>query len=337
MTVAPSAIWTDAYRQELVRRAALWQKHGAVVLPVIPVALPAERWGRTNKDGSKDAIFPGKAPSYWNPKTGEPQLITRKGKEEKFATKEFQQSVLEVLGQPVEIGAAAEFGGAMGFCILPTPDLVVVDLDATEHREKLVQKAMAEGHYIESTPSGGLHVVLNPEDQMASWVSKQTSSKTSFYTNWGFSPDGDHLGEVLCGGKVCLMAPTVRGDGRQYQVLSGMSAEFVFACDDITSALGIHPIASKAQREKARKQQAQQDSPPPPQQERRSTANRQEIPTHATLWASWLKGCWLVISGFMETPQTIAARCSQPLQTRLMEPKTGCAKRASGLTRPPIN
>ena len=43
----------------------------------------------------------------------------------------------------------------MGFCILPTPDLVVVDLDDKSKRESLIKAAQAEGHYIEGSPSGG--------------------------------------------------------------------------------------------------------------------------------------------------------------------------------------
>ena len=75
--------------------------------------------------------------------------------------------------------------------------------------------------------------------------------RASFFTNWGLGGDTDHLGEVLCLGKVCLMAPTMRGDGAQYAKLTGVSGDAPVECSDITSSLGIHPIAKKSKRSKS--------------------------------------------------------------------------------------
>ena len=53
MTQAPSTahqdMWSDVYRAALHDRAEEWMDLGAIVLPVIPIALPADRWHKINK------------------------------------------------------------------------------------------------------------------------------------------------------------------------------------------------------------------------------------------------------------------------------------------------
>ena len=89
---------------------------------------------------------------------------------------------------------------------------------------------------------------------MSSW-SHKTHKGTSYYTNWAFADDTDnaHQGEVLCAGKVCVMAPTMRADGKSYAAgPEGLSNDKGARVADLTSGLGIVPIASKAKREKSR-------------------------------------------------------------------------------------
>ena len=279
MTAAPvtPVVWCDSHRAALVEQAKHWMAVGALVLPVIPVELDAEKfpkkrkvWERRgvpkldehgnevwevvrNKDGTPKPQFPGKAPSYWNI-NGYPRLISRKLLTPETICKVWsQERVLKQLSEPFSIGYAAEIGSPIGFSILPTTDMPVVDLDIKENSERLIQKCVQGGHYFETSPSGGVHVFLSVEDEMESW-SQQTHKGTSYYTNWAFEDDPDkiHQGEVLCTGKVCLMAPTMRADGRSYAAgPAGLSNDKGSRVSDITSGLGIVPIASKAQREKS--------------------------------------------------------------------------------------
>ena len=129
--------WSAAYREALAKRARWWMGQGAIVLPVIPVQLPADRWHKTNrktgepvrdKGGNLSPTFPGKAPSAWNRKTGEPFLIQRDAIAKGTRKPPTEEEVLRALEEPVTTGAAAEFGYPIGFCILTGPDLVVIDL-----------------------------------------------------------------------------------------------------------------------------------------------------------------------------------------------------------------
>ena len=241
-TTNNTAIFDNQYRNNLADRAAQWMDSGALVLPVISAALDPHKFPKKlpNKQSGEweivfeeDGItpkpqFPGKAPSWWD-FNGNPRLIKRADINPETICREWsREKVLKILREPHPRGYAAEIGSPMGFCILPTPDLVVVDLDEKDKRKELIKAAQAEGHYIESTPSGGLHIVAAPQDKMRSW----TNGPGKFFTNWGLGDDTAHLGEVLCLGKVCLMAPTMRGDGAQYSKLTGVSGDVPVECAD---------------------------------------------------------------------------------------------------------
>jgi putative DNA primase/helicase len=266
---APQAEWGDQYRDALVQAAEQWMDRGAIVLPVIPVSLPADRWPLAHKGvirldketGEKKPKFPGKAPSYWDQKTGEPQLIPRR-KDSPVPTRE---EVIRQLRSPVMVGAAAEFGSPIGICVLCTPHLVGVDLDVSERNHDLLARCQEKQHYIEVSPRGGLHLFASPADAMASWASSK-----GFFTNWSLDPDGEHLGEVLSEGKVCLVAPTQRADGACYRRFHASGNE-VRQVDDLTSAFGIHPVASKAKRKAAAADRPPRERKTGPT--RRSTAN----------------------------------------------------------------
>ena len=267
--------WSELYRKALAKRARWWMKQGAVVLPVIPMQLPADRWPKINtktgkptiKDGKPAPKFPGKAPSHWDRRTGEPVLIQRNAIAKGTRKAPSQEEVLRALEEPVTTGAAAEFGYPIGFCILTGPDLVVIDLDQTERNGELLHRASSDQHYIEQTPSGGLHLVVSPDDDMRSWAKTTAKGGTSYYTQWSLEPDGEHCGEVLCVGKVCVMAPTMRGDGKVYapmlsfdsssheQEFTGTWENSVLTVPSITEAFDIHPTASSAKKQRKPKQE----------------------------------------------------------------------------------
>jgi hypothetical protein len=257
-TLETGAVWDQSYRDNLAKQAEYWMDRGAVVLPVIPVKLLDSAYLQKNpktgqhivesKTGEPKSRFPGKAPSYWDPKTGEPRLIQRKAILEGTNNPPSREQVLKALRDPVVIGVAGNYASPIGFCVMCTEHLVVVDLDDTDGNEELLQRASAGGHYIETTPSGGLHLVVEPADEMASWANETSSG---FFTKWALTEDGSPVGEVLSIGKICLMAPTQRGDGQQYAVPAFSGAE-IQTVPDITSALGIYPTANAARHTKAR-------------------------------------------------------------------------------------
>lgn len=259
--------WGAEYRQALADRAAWWMDEGAIVLPVIPTALPADRFPRivpktgqpkTDKEGNLVGKFGGKAPSSWDRKTGEPYLYQREAIIKGTRRPPTREQVLRDLLEPITVGPAAEFGYPIGFCVLCTESLVVVDLDVSERNEELISRASGEGHYIETTPSGGLHLVVACGDLMESWANPTKSNPSGHFTKWALEQGGEECGEVLSTGKVCLMAPTMRGDGGIYKVFprSGEANrdrhgnQLPAEIDDLTSALGIYPTASKANRKK---------------------------------------------------------------------------------------
>lgn len=267
MTTTPSAgtahqvggaVWDQAYRDNLAERAEYWMDRGAVCLPVIPVKLtePAYLQKSTkngqpvidSKTGEPKSRFPGKAPSFWHPITGEPVLIQRSAILAGTKKPPSREEVLKILREPVTTGTAGRYGSPIGFCVMCTERLVIVDLDDTTGNQELLQRASEGGHYIETTPSGGLHLIVEPSDAMTSWA-KPTGD--GFFTNWSLTEDGTHVGEVLATGKICLMAPTQRGDGQHYAV-PAFSGKEVQTVPDITSGLGIYPTASAAKRSKAK-------------------------------------------------------------------------------------
>jgi hypothetical protein len=247
-TAATAHHWDEAHREELAATAQWWMDRGWIVLPVIPIALPADRWpkvfgGKAIADSTTGAIepkFPGKAPSFWNHK-GVPQLLQRKQIESGERKPMPQAEVLRILRTPVTVGPAAEFGSPIGICVMCAPDRVVVDLDAAERNGDLLGRISQAGHYVEATPSGGLHVVVLPADSMESWRNPLTPSK--YLCNWAMEPDSPHVGEVQGKGKICVMAPTIRADGGRYERLpsSGREPQPVSA---LTAALGIHPVGA---------------------------------------------------------------------------------------------
>ena len=279
MTSTPvtTPVWCDSHRAQLVEQAKHWMAANVLVLPVIPVELDAEKFPKRrpnkakldergnptweiilDKDGNKIPQFPGKAPSFWD-FNGNPRLIARKHLTEETICKLWPQArIIKCLSEPHPRGYASEIGSPIGFAILPTTDMPVVDLDIKENRERLIQKCIEGGHYFETTPSGGVHVFPSLEDDMRSW-SHETHKGTSYYTNWAFAddPEAVHQGEVLCQGKVCLMAPTQRGDGRSYAAgPEGLSNDKGSHVPNLTDGLGIVPIASKAQRRKSPTEEA---------------------------------------------------------------------------------
>ena len=52
--------WSDAYRDALASRAQEWMDLGAIVLPVIPVELPADRWHKVSKKTGEPTLKDGK-------------------------------------------------------------------------------------------------------------------------------------------------------------------------------------------------------------------------------------------------------------------------------------
>ena len=114
---------------------------------------------------------------HWNRRTGEPVLIQRDAIAKGTRKPPTQEEVLRALKEPVTTGAAAEFGYPIGFCVMTGPEvLVIVDLDNTDKNHELIARASRDRHYIEKTPSGGLHVVVQADDDMASWA-KQTTKR----------------------------------------------------------------------------------------------------------------------------------------------------------------
>ena len=271
------AVWDQTYRDNLAERGAYWMDRGAVVLPVIPVKLtePAYLQKSTktgqpvidSKTGEPKSRYPGKAPSYWDPKTGEPVLLQRGAIQNGTRKPPSREEVLKTLREPVTVGTAGRYGSPIGFCVMCTEHLVIVDLDDTTGNQELLHRASAGGHYIETTPSGGLHLVVEPTDAMTSWA-KPTGG--GFFTNWSLTEDGPHVGEVLATGKICLMAPTQRGDGHHYAV-PAFSGKDIQTVPDITSALGIYPTASAAKRNKAKPAQPTTEAKAPAKPAKKTT------------------------------------------------------------------
>lgn len=243
----PKADWGPEHREALAKAAEQWMARGLIVLPVIPVTLPAERWGETDKKGNRIPRFTGKAPSSWDRRTGEPYLLQRKAIAKGTKAPPSRDELLELILNPITVGAAAEFGSPIGICVMCTRTNVCIDLDVSDHNHELLGRCREDGHFIETTPSGGLHLIVSPEDEMASW-----QNGAGLYTNWSLSPDGDHHGEVLSEGKICLVAPTQRSDGACYRRFHA-SGDEVRAVPSLTAGLGIHPISSKAKQQREAK------------------------------------------------------------------------------------
>jgi hypothetical protein len=248
MTAA--ATWDETYRQRLEESAHFWYERGAVLLPVIPAALPAERWP-SSADKSKPK-FCGKTPSFWRQRDGNPQLISWKAIVNGSAKPLSLEQLIKRF-QAVEHGPAADFGSPIGLAIGTSEKLVCIDLDEPQFREKLLARRPTGPSYVETTPSGGLHYFVRPAS-MESW----SSGNGSYFKRWSLEAnpsDGSKLGEVLAKGSICLVAPTRRGDGRAYEVLpelQGNKPQVVGEVADLTSTLGIHPTASAAKTRQSR-------------------------------------------------------------------------------------
>ena len=191
---ATPVVWCESHRAALVEQASHWMEVGALVLPVIPIQLDPKlfpkrrknrktgKWEIIEVNGERQPQFGGKAPSYWN-FNGNPRLIARKHlNRENICSLWPQERIIEILGKPHPRGYAAEIGSPIGFAILPTKEMPVVDLDIKENSARLIQKCHEGGHYFETTPSGGVHVILRVEDAMESW-SNRTHKGESTYTN----------------------------------------------------------------------------------------------------------------------------------------------------------
>jgi hypothetical protein len=237
-------VWDDAHREVLAERASMWMDTGAIVLPVIPVELPAERWPQKNrrtgeplvdKAGNPVARFRGKAPSYWDAK-GTPRLLQRKSIADGTSAPPTREEVLQQLRQPIEVGAAKEFGSPVGFAVMTTSELVVIDLDEPEQNDRL-RTLVGDKALVEASPSGGLHVVVRPADGMESWAKPEGGH----YKAWSFAAEEPSVGEVLAEGSICLMAPTMRGDGASYRILQGTMPGEV----ETLGAMGIVASADK--------------------------------------------------------------------------------------------
>ena len=277
------AVWDQTYRDNLAERAEYWMDRGAVCLPVIPVQLLETAYQQRStktgepvidkKTGEPKSRFPGKAPSFWHPRTGEPVLIQRTAIQDGTRKPPSREEVLKILREPVTTGTAGRYGSPIGFCVMCTERLVIVDLDDTTGNQELLQRASEGNHYIETTPSGGLHLIVEPEDAMTSWA-KPTGG--GFFTNWSLKEDGPQVGEVLATGKICLMAPTQRGDGQHYAV-PAFSGKDIQKVPDITSGLGIYPTASAAKRTKTK--------PAPPTTAEKAPAKPAKKSTKKSVWA----------------------------------------------------
>lgn len=81
--------------------------------------------------------------------------------------------------------------------------------------------------YVEVTQRGGLHIAV------------RVPTLPSF-TNFALEPGGRHLGELLCTGRIVVLAPTHGSDGR-YQILRRNPPVTVESLDD----LSIYPIQKK--------------------------------------------------------------------------------------------
>jgi hypothetical protein len=169
---------------------------------------------------------------------------------------------------------ARNYGRHLGLAVQTTTSLVVVDFDvkpfttpiekaaieaarSDEQRAELLAPAQArmeaaieswletypalEKTRAEITPSGGYHFWLKVKDSMASWADGLSANgKEVHNVQFALEPDGNHVGEVLCG-RICLVAPTENGRG-PYALLDDQYATTFVEVDDL-AAVGIYPVA----------------------------------------------------------------------------------------------
>lgn len=238
---------------------------------VIPVALSADEYPLTRQNpktgewvvqcDSEDRprpAFVGKNPSYWLA-SGEPRLASQR-KPLTWGGLSERLRVAEALGKPI------------GLAVITSMDVVVIDFDRKNYpsqeafdREWMglldLYPDLAETR-MERTPGGGVHIYVKLADGMASWRSAAGKLLCNFTTVLG----GEHRGEVLAGGRVCVCAPTHNGSAF-YELINPDQA---YSLVEITTlgALGIYPC-NRATQEVAEPQPQQRSTSlgqPQPQQ-----------------------------------------------------------------------
>jgi hypothetical protein len=216
---------------------------GLSLQTVIPVALPAESYPATRKNGTTGQreiqrdkngkplpAYVGKNPSFWKANGTPTQTSHRKAVDE-----------AELLAR---IDVAERLGKPIGLAVIPSTDVVVIDFDRKSYpsqeacdREWLglldLYPELTQTR-IERTPGGGVHIYVRPADGMASW----RSAAGKLHCQFTPVPGGEHRGEVLAGTRVCVCAPTRSGAGA-YELVNPDHAYSVVEVPDLAS-IGIY-------------------------------------------------------------------------------------------------
>ena len=244
-----TAGWPDyaALREAATRMAGL----GLSLQTVIPMELPAKEYPlkrknkrtgqweiQLSKDGNPLPDFIGKNPSYWQV-TGVP----------KKASHSKPIDVAEVMRR---LNVAESQGKPIGLAVIPSTDVVVIDLDRKDYPSQEALDAdllgLLDRHpeltatRIERTPGGGVHIYVKVVDGMASWRTETGKLRCNFTTVEG----GPHRGEILAGTRVSVCAPTRNGAGR-YELFNPDHAYDLVEINSL-GAIGIHPSSSAAPR-----------------------------------------------------------------------------------------
>jgi hypothetical protein len=257
---------------------------------VIPVALPAESYPATRKNGTTGQreiqrdkngkplpAYVGKNPSFWKANGTPTQTSHRKAVDE-----------AELLAR---IDVAERLGKPIGLAVIPSTDVVVIDFDRKSYpsqeacdREWLglldLYPELTQTR-IERTPGGGVHIYVRPADGMASW----RSAAGKLHCQFTPVPGGEHRGEVLAGTRVCVCAPTRSGAGA-YELINPDHAYSVVEVPDLAS-IGIYTKVNATP----------EPTVPPssrPASERRAPTgvnNRSRLPLRCDLPVSF---CWIV-------------------------------------------
>lgn len=246
---------------------------GLQLITVIPTELDAARWPtKDSKSGAPRPAFTGKNPSCWAG-PDQPRLLSHK-----------KPQTIEALH--TEVDRAKALGLPIGLAVIPSTEVVVVDLDlkgfdSTEAMEAAYQRLLAAWPDLaktrtERTPGGGLHIYLKVADAMESWRKPKGTGHLC-----QFSTDGSdaHHGEILYGTRVCVAAPTENGRG-PYALLSQEYAHTIIEVPNL-AAIGIRPTtvvkAEKAAADRAAKAAANTVKPGPAARPRQ-TDGTQEPP-----------------------------------------------------------
>lgn len=236
---------------ELLEEAQALAAMGLRIIPVIPEALPAEKWPqrysngepKVDKTGRLLPAFVGKNPSCWRC-NGEPQLLSHKR----------PGTVTDTIAR---FRDAIRAGHPIGLAIIPSTEVVVIDFDAknypggtaeleADYRRLVAAYPELARSRTERTPGGGIHLYVRVADAMASWEKPSCNGKVSHYCHFATTPDGPSRGEVLTGTRVSVTAPTTSSRGA-YALLEGTES-YAHQLVEVPSleAIGIHAVGRKA-------------------------------------------------------------------------------------------